>query len=107
MPHLEISTQVAQRLQDLSEQKKVTIDEILLRLLDNYASMLTQVEDKEASDETWTEEELAELLKPKKPMTGKEIVEAGLIGGWENMGIEDSVEWVKQQRAARRRKINW
>ena len=107
MPNLEISTQVAQKLQDLSEQTKASVNDILLKLLDNYASVFTQVEDREVSDETWTNEELAELLRPKRPLTGKEIVEAGLLGGWEDRGIEDSVEWVRQQRAARRRKINW
>lgn len=31
-------------------------------------------------------------------MTGNYMV-AGLIGGWEHMGIEDSAEWVNEQRA--------
>jgi len=61
----------------------------------------------EASDaESWTKEELANLINPT-PMTGKEIAEAGLLGGWEDMGIEDSVNWVNQQKAKRRRKYQW
>lgn len=108
MPHLEISNQVAQRLQDLSEQTRITVDEILVRLLDSYASMLAQVNDSVTSDNlTWTDEELAEILKSKKPLTGQEMVEQGYIGGWEDMGIEDSVEWLVQQKAKRRAKYQW
>jgi len=54
----------------------------------------------------FTEEEIAEMLTPE-PMTGREIVEAGLTGGWADMGIEDSVEWLKQQRDQRRRRLKW
>lgn len=118
MPHLEIRTQVAQRLHDLSEQTQTTVDEILSRLLDSYGAMLVSVSDDMAGDDatdnnganndvTWTDEELAELLKPQKPLTGKEIVEQGYIGGWEDMGIEDSVEWLAQQKAKRRKKYQW
>jgi len=42
-----------------------------------------------------------------EPMTGKEIVEAGLLGGWEHLGIEDSVAWVEEQRRKHRRQFNW
>jgi hypothetical protein len=45
----------------------------------------------------WTDEELKELLTIK-PMTGHEIVAAGLVGGWEDLEITDSVEWVEEQR---------
>ena len=40
-------------------------------------------------EETWTEEELAELLRPVPPLTGREIVEVGLLGGWEDTEIPD------------------
>ncbi len=39
--------------------------------------------------ETWTDEELEELLSPTPALTGKEIVEAGLLGGWQDAGISD------------------
>jgi hypothetical protein len=40
----------------------------------------------------WTEEELAELMKPAEPKTGAEIVARILAegGGWEDKGIIDS-----------------
>ncbi len=41
------------------------------------------------SDEIWTDEELEELLHHVPPMTGKEIVEAGMLGGWKDLGITD------------------
>jgi len=34
------------------------------------------------------------------PMTGAEIVKAGLIGGWE--GTPEGTAWVREQRARRR-----
>jgi len=64
-------------------------------------------EDVPDDDLVWTEEELAELLAPAEPMTSKEIYEAGLFGVWKDLGIEDSVEWLAQQRARRRNKYKW
>ena len=61
----------------------------------------------EPDDLVWTKEELAELLAPKEPMTGRQMIEAGLTGGWKDLGIEDSVEWLAQQRARRRDKFQW
>jgi hypothetical protein len=49
----------------------------------------------------WTDEALTELLT-SRPMTGAEIVAAGLTGGWEHLNITDSVAWVEAQRARRR-----
>jgi hypothetical protein len=48
---------------------------------------------------TWTSEELDEALKVT-PMTGAEIVRAGLTGGWS--GISDGAEWVEEKRMQRR-----
>jgi len=36
-------------------------------------------------------------LKPN-PMTGAEFVKAGLMGGWEQKGITDSLMWLAEQR---------
>lgn len=52
-------------------------------------------------EDRWTQEELDEALRVA-PWTGKQIVEAGLLGGWADEGISDSVEWVEQQRRQRR-----
>ena len=41
------------------------------------------------------------------PKTGKEIVEQGLIGGWEHKGITDSVEWVEEQRRKIKERNRW
>jgi len=49
----------------------------------------------------WTARELDEALKIV-PMTGSEIVQAGLLGGWEDEGIVDSEAWVDELRGKRR-----
>lgn len=66
----------------------------------------TLQEDKDWENQPWTEEELEELLKVE-PLTGKEIVEMGLTGGWEDLGITDSVAWVEEQRRKRREQLGW
>lgn len=53
-----------------------------------------------ADDEDFTDEEIKELLT-FTPKSGKEVVDAGLTGGWEDMGITDSVAWVEEQRRKR------
>ena len=57
-------------------------------------------------DQDFTDEEIKEFLT-FKPKTGKEIVEEGLIGGWEDMGITDSVAWVEEQRRKQRERNRW
>jgi hypothetical protein len=74
-----------------------------------------QVEPEERLD--WTDEELAELLKPGEPKTGAEIaamIEAGEFGtkaGSERMypHLTDSVEWLKTLRRDiwKRRNLDW
>jgi len=60
-----------------------------------------------ADDEiAWTDEEIAEMLQPD-PKTGAEIVALGHTGGWEHLGIEDSVEWLQEQRRKRREARGW
>lgn len=56
-----------------------------------------EVQRVQQTNETWDLEELAELLKPH-PMSGPEIVERGLYGGWEHLNIEDSASWVRELR---------
>jgi hypothetical protein len=54
----------------------------------------------------WTDEELRELTTVS-PKTAGEIIDAGLLGGWEDLGITDSVEWVEEQRRKRQEDIKW
>lgn len=57
-------------------------------------------------DEPFTEEEIKDFLT-FTPKTGAEIVASGLTGGWEDMGITDSVAWLEAQRKARRERSKW
>ncbi len=90
----------------MSRRAQKSVDELLAWLLNNYGHTL-DIPD----SETWTDEELEALLKPKPPLTGKQIVEkhlaSGVIGSWRDEGITDSVEWLEQQRAKRRNKYQW
>jgi mRNA-degrading endonuclease RelE of RelBE toxin-antitoxin system len=109
---VEISNQAAEKLKEISERAKKTIDELIVWLADNYPDAITSNDETTLeNDVTWTDEELDELLKPKKALTGKEIVEkhlaTGVIGRWSDMGITDSVEWLEEQRAKRRNKYQW
>ena len=56
--------------------------------------------------EAWTQEELERAVRIE-PMSGSEMVKAGLTGGWEDLGITDSVEWVEEQRRKRREQRAW
>ena len=53
------------------------------------------------SDEEYT------ALKQIEPMTGKEIVEGGLLGGWADMNIDDGAEWLNDQKRKRHAKVRW
>jgi hypothetical protein len=57
-------------------------------------------------DQPWTDEEIKELMRVE-PMTGADIVAAGLTGGWDDMGIQDSLEWVQELRRKRRERRGW
>ena len=47
-----------------------------------------------------------ELLR-SEPMTGAEIIAAGLTGTWADLGIEDGAEWVNEQKRKRRERNKW
>lgn len=100
--------QLSKQVEELDYEQQLLLIERLITLIENHER--TMAED-ENNENEWTEEELAELLKPKKPMTGKEMVAAGLYGGWEDLGIEDGAEWVNRQKAIRkakrRKKLGW
>ncbi len=111
MTQLKINQQTAEKLKELSRQAQKSVDEVLLLLLNNYSHSIIEAGGVDAEPETWTESELVELLKPKPPLTGKEIVEkhllSGVIGSWSDEGITDGAEWVNQQKEQRRGKHQW
>lgn len=94
---------ITKHVEKLEPQEQLLLIERIAALLRQHTPVLEGTDD----DLILTDEEVRELLQSEEPMTGKEIAEAGLLGGWKDMGIEDSVEWVAQQRAKRRKKINW
>lgn len=53
----------------------------------------SEVEIKIDLEPEWTDEEIESMMS----FEGRPLGEIE-IGGWEDMGIEDSVEWVAQQR---------
>jgi len=54
----------------------------------------------------WTAEELAKALKVQ-PLTGAEIIAAGLTGGWKEEEVESGAEWVERRRRERREQRQW
>jgi hypothetical protein len=94
---------ITKHVEKLEPHEQLLLIERIAALLRQHAPVLEETDD----DLILTDEEVRELLQPEEPMTGKQIAEAGLLGGWKDMGIEDSVEWVAQQRAKRIKKINW
>ena len=111
MTQLEINPQTAEKLQELSKQAKKSVDEILLLWLNNFKHTIIEADPISEDAEDWTEEELAELFKPKKPLTGKQIVEkhlkSGVIGSWADEDITDGAEWVNQQKEQQKGKYRW
>jgi hypothetical protein len=55
----------------------------------------------EIPDQIWRDEEIAQAME-FEPMTGAEIVAAGLTGGWKDEDIVDGATWVQEQRRNRR-----
>ena len=65
-----------------------------------------QLQAMDMDDNDWTEAELTELLTVE-PMTGREIVAAGLTGGWRDLDVEDGATWVEKRRQAQRERRKW
>ena len=58
-------------------------------------------------DRPLTDEEIKEFMRPN-PKSGAEIVaRLEREGGWEDKGIPDGDEWVKEQRRKRREQNKW
>lgn len=91
---------ILQQVKALSPQER---DELVTRLLAMQQEAPSRVEDEDAD---WSEDELAELLQIR-PMTGAEIVAAGLTGGWADLDIPDGATWVEEQRRKRRERHQW
>jgi hypothetical protein len=49
----------------------------------------------------WTPAEIAEALQVR-PLTGAEMIAAGLTGGWKSEVGESGAEWVERRRRERR-----
>ena len=75
-----------------------------IKLPPGQVSITIEIPDK---DPTWTDQELEDLLRPIPAMTSREIVEAGLIGGWEDEDIVDGAMWVDEQRYKHRERHSW
>ena len=84
MTHFEVSTSVAERLRELSAQMDLSVNDLLRWLLDQHETV-QESEPPVGDDQFWTAEEIAEVMRPKEPLTGQQMVERGLIGGWEDM----------------------
>lgn len=78
------------------------------RLMERLAAEIRDVLVEAPSEEVapWTDEEIAAMIDIQ-PMTGAEIVAAGLTGGWADMGIEDGAAWVNEQKRKRRENRRW
>jgi hypothetical protein len=70
------------------------------------ANITIQVPAETPLEQDFTDEEIKEFLT-FTPRSGKEVVEAGLTGGWEDMGITDPVAWVEEQRRKQRERKQW
>lgn len=72
------------------------------RLVERLAEMQTVLAAEEQLDDLpYTDAEIAEMMIVH-PMTGAEIVAAGLTGGWSHLDISDGAEWVNEQKRKRK-----
>jgi len=85
----------------------MTVSEILEQAKalspDEREQLIHELRVMQADSEGWTDEELDALLTIE-PMTGAEIVAAGLTGGWKDLDIPDGARWVNEQRQKRRKR---
>jgi hypothetical protein len=88
------------------EEQLHLAEELTGRIRVLIAQRKSSVPDSTSEDAPLTEAELAELLR-SEPMTGAEIIAAGLTGTWADLGIEDGAEWVNEQKRKRRERNKW
>lgn len=91
---------------EVTEDREVTIklpDDFPVGEAELVIAVESDYEESMSVDEPpLTDAEIDGLLTRKPAMTGAEIIAAGLTGIWKHKGIEDSVEWVNEQRRKRR-----
>ena len=97
--------QLTKQVEKLQPHEQILLMERIILLLRKHA--LSAEESIDADVETWDRAELEKLLKANHPLTTQEIVAAGLFGGWEELGIEDSQAWVEAQQAKTRNRYSW
>lgn len=86
-------------------------EELLVKVLEldraDLERLVTAVQDRLMEDtprgessesEPYTAEEVAEMMRPSEKLTYEELVEQGILGGWADMGIIDSVEWEQRRK---------
>lgn len=79
------------------EEKREVINSLAASLNENDA----------VPEPTWTDEEIAELMK-HEPRSTKTIIEEGLFGAWKDLpGPTDGVAWQDEQRRKRLEKHRW
>lgn len=84
-----------------TEQKLRLVRRITDQLLDDLRPPVSAYD-------VWTDEELDNLVSAKnESLPLSEIAARGLFGGWEHLGITDSVEWLMEQRRARQERNKW
>jgi hypothetical protein len=76
------------------------------RLMERLAAAMHDALTADDQLSPWTDEEIAEMMKVQ-PMTGAEIVAAGLTGGWRDLNISDGADWVNEQKRRRKEKRRW
>jgi hypothetical protein len=79
------------------------------RLMERLALAMREAltaSDAAETETPWTDAEIAAMMT-LKPLTGAEIVAAGLTGGWEDINITDGAEWVNAQKRKRQERRRW
>ncbi|MFW5771746.1 MAG: hypothetical protein ACOCZH_00380 [Phototrophicaceae bacterium] len=89
---------------ELLEQAKALTPQERRELARQLLAMQSDANATEAFD--WSDDELAELLT-SEPLTGAEIVAAGLTGSWADLEIADGATWVQEQRRKHRERNQW
>jgi hypothetical protein len=101
------ATQVSTYDAILALALRLSPGERVAMIRDLAGSVETDIGDEALLDEEpLTDEEVAELTRIE-PMQPAEIVAAGLLGGWEHLGITDGAEWVNEQKRKRRERRKW
>lgn len=92
-------------VKDMIEQVKVLNAEELDELLGVIIRLRAQQAPPE-DNSPWTDEELTQLMTIE-PLSGAEIIEQGLAGGWADLDITEGAEWVEEQRRKKRERKKW